>query len=51
MNTLSRRLPLARAAAARGSLRHRVLAAGFWFFLAKGLLWLAAPAAIWVTGS
>jgi len=51
MNTLSRRMLLARSAATCGPLRRRVIAAGFWFFLAKGLLWLAAPTAIWLVGS
>ena len=26
------------------ALTHRLLQAGFWFFLLKGLLWLAVPA-------
>jgi len=52
MNTLSRCLPFHRPGTAGGrALKRQVLAAGFWFFLAKGLLWLAAPAAIWLTGS
>ena len=29
----------------------RVGAAGFMFFLVKGLLWLLVPAAIWLFGS
>lgn len=28
---------------ARGGMLHRVLRIGFWFFLLKGLLWLALP--------
>jgi len=51
MKTLSHRGLVARTSATRGPLGRRVIAAGFWFFLAKGLLWLAAPAAIWLAGS
>jgi len=51
MNALSRRLGFSRSTAADRPLMRRMLAAGFWFFLAKGLLWLVAPAAIWLAGS
>ena len=52
MNTPSCHMPFNRSTAAGGgALKRRVLAAGFWFFLAKGLLWLAAPTAIWLSGS
>ena len=51
MDTPSRHPPGSRWSAARQVLARRVIAAGFWFFLAKGLLWLAAPAAIWLASS
>ena len=28
-------------------LSRRLVSVGFWFFLAKGLLWLVAPAMAW----